>query len=52
MTMSDWLVFITVVSPLVCSADSFPEDGMKLWAPLRKALLYFVRYSDGRHTPA
>ena len=52
MAMSDWLVFITVVSPLVCSADSFPTDVMKLWAPLRKALLYFVRYSDGQHTPA
>ena len=52
MTMSDWQVFISVVSPLVCSADSFPKEVLALWAPLRKALLYFTRYSDGQHTKA
>jgi len=52
MTMSDWQVFISVVSPLVCSADSFPKEVLDLWAPLRKALLYFTRYSDGQHTKA
>jgi hypothetical protein len=50
--MSDWLVFITVVSPLVCSATNFPPEVMKLWAPLRRALLYFLRYSHGQHTAA
>jgi len=52
MTMSDWQVFISVVSPLVCSADRFPKEVLALWAPLRKALLYFTRYSDGQHTKA
>ena len=50
MTMSDWLVFITVVSPLVCSAKTFPKKVMDLWGPLRRALLYFPRYSDGQYT--
>ena len=50
MTMYDWIVFITAVSPLVCSGQHFPQEVIDMWAPLREALIYFIRYSDGQHT--
>ena len=52
MTMSDWSVFIAAISPVVCSGASFPASVLELWAPLRHALVYFTRYSDGQHTEA
>ena len=52
MTMSDWIVFLDTVSPLVLSGDSFPKEVMQMWVPLRRALLYYVRYWDGQHTEA
>lgn len=50
MTMSDWQVFISVLSPIVCSGDLFPPAVMDLWEPLRDALLYYTRYRPGQHT--
>lgn len=52
MSMSDWIVFIDVVSPVVCSDPSFPQEVMNLWAPLRQALLYFTKYRPGQHNEA
>ena len=48
MTMSDWQVFIAVVSPLVCAGRLFPNAVMEMWAPLQRALLYFTRYNHGQ----
>lgn len=50
MTMSDWQVFISVISPIVCSVPAFPAAVMELWEPLRKALLYFTTYHAGQQT--
>lgn len=47
--MSDWIVFLDTVSPLVLSGASFPRKVMQMWIPLRRALLYYVRYREGQH---
>lgn len=50
MTMSDWIVFLDTVSPLVLSGENFPPSVMQMWIPLRLALVYYIRYWDGQHT--
>lgn len=50
MSMSDWQVFISVLSPIVCLHAGFPHAVMDLWEPLRNTLLYFTMYHKGQDT--
>jgi hypothetical protein len=49
MTMSDWVVFVRVVSPMILLNSGVPECVLKLWSPLRQAAMYFLDYREGQH---
>ncbi len=49
MTMNDWSVFVRALSPYLLHTCGAHEDVLKLWAPLRKATVYFLDYREGQH---
>jgi hypothetical protein len=49
MTMSDWTIFVRVVSPMLLHNAGVPECVLELWRPLRRAAMYFLDYREGQH---
>jgi hypothetical protein len=52
MTMSDWIVFVRVLSPYLLYNCGVHDDVLKLWSPLRQAAVYFLDYKEGQHHTA
>ena len=52
MTMSDWIIFLRVVSPIILHNAGVNEDVLRLWEPLRKGAMYFLDYREGQHQPS
>jgi hypothetical protein len=51
MTLSDWVIFVRVVSCIVLTNTGLAEDVISLWSPLREAAMYFLDYREGQHQP-
>jgi hypothetical protein len=49
MTMEEWVLFITQISCLVLHDTGVPANVLQLWAPLQRALTYFLSYRPGQH---
>jgi hypothetical protein len=52
MTMDEWVLFITQLSGLALHDSGVPAKVLQIWAPLQRALTYFLSYRPGQHHEA
>jgi hypothetical protein len=48
--MEEWLIFSVVLSPYIMDNVGAPEDVLKMWGLLRRAVVYLLRYQPGQHS--